>query len=219
MEKDRHLHTPDSNKFHVTELVFNCPRQIFLRRVVGDFFISYPSIFRLAIGRKMHEISILKEHEKRIEWQGIVGTVDEYENGVLIEKKTTVHAPRNAPYGHHVTQAEYYKVLLEETGNPVLHGFILYFDVSNVDDPLTIFEVPFRLYDVIKSEMIRKRNELLKIFGSLNFEQKFVIPARKTSWLCKYCDYAYMCYMPIDKLQKIVDSARKAKMGTILFDL
>jgi CRISPR/Cas system-associated exonuclease Cas4 (RecB family) len=210
-------HRPPTNDFHISELVFDCPRAITLRRSIGDFFYRYQSIFRLNVGRKIHEIPILANHEQQLKWCGITGTPDEYGNGVLLEKKTTYHVPGNSPYHHHTLQTEYYKILLEHNNCPVLAGFVLYYDLSQPDDPIHLLPVNFRKNKDIETDMLQRKEHLLQYFGPKAPKQN--ISPRSVSWVCNYCDYVYMCFLPDSKLEKIIGAAKNARLGNILFDL
>jgi len=214
LEKGRKTRPPTDN-LHISELVFNCPRAIFLRRTIGDFFFRFESIFRLNLGRKIHEIPILPYHEISVKWKNIIGTPDEYGDGMLIEKKTTYHPPQNTPYTHHQLQLEFYKFLLTTNGYPVLDSFVLYYDLSNPQDPIKILKPKIRNDAEIRADIQTRRKYLMNHLE----KSKECLPPRNPSWMCKYCDYVYMCFLSDKKLSMIVNAAKNAKLGTTLYDL
>jgi len=212
LEKDRAKHKPDENKVSVTELVLNCPRAVLFNRTIGDFYTKFESLIRFYIGRKIHETPILSNHELELSWNGITGIIDEYENGILIEKKTTIKTP-SEPRPHNVLQAEYYKVLLERNDYPVIKGFILYFNIRRLYDPITVYEIHFRDSSEIEAEMLERKKLILQGLKSKD------VPPRNTGWICKYCDFVHLCYLSNEKIKKILEAARTAGIGRILFEI
>lgn len=170
---------------HVTSLVYDCLRRSYYSEKFGEGFFDIKTLITFWIGRVLHHTQVLKEHELQLEWLGILGTVDEFEDGILLEKKTTAFMPK-APLEHHVTQLEYYKLLLEKTGKRVKQMFLMYIDIANKD--IKVFEVEPRPLAEIEVELIAKKTELE---ASL---LKNIVPPRHAGWLCGYCNFASICF-------------------------
>lgn len=170
---------------HVTHIVYDCLRRAYYSLTRGEAF-DLDSGLRMWIGKKLHETKLLKEHELNLEWNGITGSIDEYGDGVVLEKKTTRNIPRD-PYPHHIKQLEYYRVLLEENGRPVKKGVILYIDVNI---PMCKeFPIEFRRpIEEVKKEMAIKKRAL-----EMTMKEK-LLPQRNVSWLCRYCSFCSYCF-------------------------
>lgn len=186
--EEQEKHVPEPDKVSVTEIVYACPRYSYLLRKYGQEQSDMRSVIRTWIGRKLHETQILEYHELELEWENIRGIVDEYEGGIAIEKKTIMKAPRS-PLEHHIRQCEYYRVLLEENGYPVIGFAILYIPLVQFDD-IYVYDVTDKLRDIdtVKQEMIERRDKLLQAI------QADQLPPRHTTWLCRYCNNFYRCF-------------------------
>jgi len=177
---------PRIAEIHVTDIANVCIRRAYYSKVY-PLPISMKQALIFAIGRKIHEIPIFPEgHEMELSYEGIVGRVDEYANGILIDKKTTRNIPKQVP-PHIVNQLRYYRVLLEKNGYKVLHAYVLYINVTD----LTIKFFPISLSEPLENierEMIRKK-ELLE--ESLKKREP---PPRVIGEWCQECEYASLCY-------------------------
>lgn len=209
LEKGWEEHVPSEDRISVTELVAECPRFVFFNRIFGPYFERPRNIVSLLLGKKLHEVSILgKEMEMKLEWNGIVGVIDEYdpENGIVLEKKFVQRTPKE-PYEHHVRQLEYYKLLLAKNGKPYSYFILWYFSFEDREDPVRIFLIPTRPLDVLENEVTVKKE-------ALSFALKAgKIPQRKIGWLCKYCNFSKLCFLPRDQLMQIVSVAKQSKIG------
>jgi len=141
------------------------------------------------VGRKIHETPILSENEIPLRWEGIIGACDDYEDGLLLEKKTCTQIPKY-PMKHHVTQAEYYSIMLKHQNKPVKKAAILYIDIANKE--LKVFKAKMRNDHIIETEMLQKKNALEKALK----ENK--PPERKIGWICNYCSFANICFKKDD---------------------
>jgi len=187
---------------HVTDLVMPCPRRAyFARKYADEPRLDWHSILRIWRGLKLHETRIFAEEEIELEWNGIIGRVDAYENGLVVDKKVTASPPVRwstqerrkivTPRPHEVLQLEYYRVLLEHSGRPVKYGAILYFDQEKPDIYIGVIDILRRPLSEIENEMIEKKNRL-EPFLTLD-----KLPPRDLSWpwLCVgYCPYFYQCF-------------------------
>lgn len=172
---------------HVTSLVYGCLRRSYYEQTVGDGLFNLKTLLTFWIGRAIHMTPLLKEHELQLEFEGIVGTVDDFEpeEGLLIDKKTCKLIPKEA-YSHHKKQIEYYIWLLKKNGHDVKKAYVLYIDIVN--KKLELFPVFARNLDVIEKEILERKNMLLE---ALNNKE---MPPRSMSWLCDYCSFSGRCF-------------------------
>ena len=183
--EDAREHDPLS--VSVTALVYDCMRRGYYQKTEPET-MSVDGALRVGTGKKLHEIPFNADksgHEILLKWEGITGIVDEYHDGVIVDKKTTRDIPKN-PYGNHIKQIEYYKVLLEENGHPVVGGAVLYEDVDHAQ--IRAFSVKLRGSKEIKGEMLAKRDILAPALKNR------ALPPRSVSWLCKYCNFSKKCF-------------------------
>jgi len=196
---------------HVTDIVYPCPRR-------GYYNAFMPPNMRMSgvmfvwMGIEMHKFPFLEHSELNLSWEGISGTVDEYEKGLFLDIKTT----RNPPLyynrkrkekvitirDHHLTQLEYYRVLLEKNDYPVESAGILYIDVNDGNVYPAMAQIHSRELDKIEEEMLDRKNSLEFYLTTRH------LPPRDMSigWMCKkgYCPNAYQCYKnvnPVDYLK------------------
>jgi len=200
MTKNNSLRNPG---VHVSDIVYPCARKAYYAHLSPPN-LDTEGAMRLWIGIKIHETPLTETNELTLEWNGITGTVDEYEDGLLIDKKTT----RNPPVyynrsrkehvvslrDHHLTQLEYYKVLLEKNGYPVNEAGILYIDVN--DAQVYFGRAKFtRTSEEIEREML-SRAKTIELF--LN-ERKLPPYDNSIKWMCmKYCPYQQQCALNIN---------------------
>lgn len=213
LDKGWEEHVPSDERISVTELVSECPRAVFFSRVFGNYFVRMRNIIALLLGKKLHEVSILgKEMEMKLEWEGIVGVIDEYDpdTGLVLEKKFVSRTPKE-PYEHHVKQLTYYKLLLAKNNLPYSFFVLWYFAFDNFEDPVKIFVIPTPPVDSIEREAVLKKEALTFALRSGK------IPTRKMSWYCRYCPFAKLCFMPKEQINQIVKIARESKMGYALY--
>lgn len=170
---------------HVSALSYDCIRKAYYTQKYGESFFDMNTMLTFWIGRQIHETQILKEHEVELSVNGIVGSADEYQEGLLLEKKTCKQIP-TTPYLHHKKQAEYYAVLLQMSGKPVNKVALLYIDICN--KKLKVFTVKPRTFAVIKQEMFWKKEQLEKAIKNK------IPPPRNTGWLCSYCSFCARCW-------------------------
>ena len=190
------VYTQPKGTVSVTSLSFPCLRRAVLDLLLPRREITPEGLIRTWIGRKLHETSILgKENEIELQWEGVFGRVDEYdpETGILLEKKTT-RSPPSEPREHHVTQVEYYKVLLENNGKPVSSAYIIYIDVGSAQ--VKVFPVELRPFEEVREEMLRKKEKVLECV-----KMKILPPREVGFWdmkskrtYCSYCSYFSACF-------------------------
>ena len=169
---------------HVSSLCYDCMRQSFYSMKHGSFF-NKKTLLTFWMGRKIHETPILSENEISLNWQGIIGSCDDYEDGLLLEKKTCTQIPSRA-MSHHVRQAEYYSVMLTHQNKPVRKACILYIDIANKE--LKVYKARLRDNAIIEKEMLHKKQILDQAIKSDK------PPPRKLGWQCNYCTFASICF-------------------------
>jgi len=176
-------HTP-SGKISVSSIIYPCLRKAYFEKKFGQFF-DISTAYKFWLGKAIHKMDFLKEGEVELEWEGILGRMDEYEEEVLVEKKTCNELPRS-PNDHHKTQLEYYYVLCLRNKKPVEKLFILYLEKKY--PAWKFFEVFPRKVEVIEREMLERKTILEEALKSDK------MPERSPSWLCKYCQFCPKCY-------------------------
>jgi len=177
------------DKFHVSMLCYPCMRHAYFDITKGSHF-DLTTTLKFWIGRQLHATPILSGNEIACEWEKIIGSCDEYESGLLIEKKTCTEIPKQ-PLSHHVTQLEYYSVLLKHSDHPVTKACILYIDIYK--KALKAYKVTLRNVSVIEAEMLQKKRTLEAAISTGK------LPPRHISWLCSWCSHCSECFKPQGK--------------------
>lgn len=175
------------HEIHVTDLAAFCLRQSYLKKKYSHMF-DLDSVMRMAIGQKLHEIPMYTpgEHEVDIEWNGIKGRMDEYHNGIIIDKKTTRDAPR-APTSYATKQLQYYRLMAERNGLEVHGAVVIYIDVNNAHARAYPVDVSADLGKV--EEELLGRRDILEM--ALETE---ILPPRQIGWYCDHCECAVLCF-------------------------
>jgi CRISPR/Cas system-associated exonuclease Cas4 (RecB family) len=194
-QKDEEFHSKGLPS--VTGLCFECLRRAYYTITYPDVIIDPEGAIRTWIGRKLHETSILGGMmEVELMYpkdNGVVGRVDEYKDGLIIDKKSTRHIPRE-PYEHHITQLEYYRLLCERNNLPVKMGALIYINVDTAE--IAVFPVRFlRPLDEVERELMQKYEIVMKALKT------GILPPRKMrTWepegnklVCSYCPYYGIC--------------------------
>lgn len=176
-------HTP-SGKISVSSILYPCLRKAYYEKKFGQFF-SIDTAYTFWIGKAIHKMDFLGEGEVELEWEGIVGRIDDYEDETLVEKKSCNELPRS-PNTHHKTQLEYYYILCIKNKKPVSNLFLLYLEKKYPAH--RFFEVKPRALSEIQEEML-SRKEIL-----VNAIKTDKAPERAITWLCKYCPFTPKCY-------------------------
>lgn len=181
------------NAVHVSDLIF--PRRTWLAKTSPKPMTDDDLLYFTA-GRAHHEIlenAVVHDHmrEVRIEYRGIVGSVDVLDtDGSPVEVKTTrvkeMYIPTNVP-DHFVTQLGCYVAMLNpEEQQGTAHLLVFYLGVKNKGTwrhtpKLKSFEIKYDNLPKIRL-MMMSRKALLE--GT-------AIPSTETchSWLCRFCKW------------------------------
>ena len=190
---------------HVTDILYPCSRRGYYNALMPPLGLDVAGAIRIWTGVELHKMPMLEKHEITLEWSGISGTIDEYEKGLFIDKKTTRKIPtvydrKLGEYvvnirDHHLRQLEYYRVLLEENGYNVDWGAVLYINVDSGEVMAGLGDIHERKLEDIESEM-SERALNLKVYLD-----KKVLPPRDISirWMChKYCPYIQQCMLNVN---------------------
>ena len=179
---------PPLEKINVTDLTFPCLRHAYYSKIFREERRGrLPELLAVWIGVKLHETKIFEKSELELEYGGVYGRIDEYEDEILLEIKTTRAIP-NKPYPHHVRQVSYYRVLLERNGYPVKFAIILYINVNSLNaKPFVIFfDQPL---EEVEKEMMSRKEALERAIK----DSKIPPAEPEEPWACDYCSFAYLC--------------------------
>jgi CRISPR/Cas system-associated exonuclease Cas4 (RecB family) len=177
-----------SKEIHVSDILYECLRRAWYSKHLPPRFTRDTAMI-FWIGDQLHLTPISKTHELSLSWYGIHGTIDEYIDGFIIDKKSCRSLPKY-PYSNHVKQVEYYSALMENNGYEVQGGFMLYIFVGTKDEKpkAKVLRVQLREPRVIESEMMHQTDQLSRAL------EDEAIPPRVIGWSCDYCDWNAECF-------------------------
>mgnify|MGYP001582151811 FL=1 len=123
----------------------------------------------------------------------IIGTIDEYKDGLLLDKKTCNFEVKSLSkyYHHYITQLEYYKVLLELVSHHVDRVALWFWDKTNEKDYLFSTDedtLTLRKSDVVKEEMLARAGLVVEALTSR------VLPPRSVGEECNFCPHFGKCF-------------------------
>jgi hypothetical protein len=139
-------------ELHLTDLTAECMRQVWFEK--NDPLPEDPeNLLRMWQGSMMHQMPLLEHHEFELEFEGVKTRIDEYSNGLLIEKKFVTFIPRTQDelkkyYSHYIKQVEYESLMLTANGKDVKGAYILFVCRGEPEQgrpPVVAFEVPLDL--------------------------------------------------------------------------
>jgi CRISPR/Cas system-associated exonuclease Cas4 (RecB family) len=170
---------------HVSDLIGPCLRQSYYRLNFGESY-NRTTALNFWGGRKLHETPILREHELELEAYGVHATIDEYEDGVLVDKKNLFRdmplPPQPSP--QYIAQMEYYTVILAANDRPVMKAVLLYIPWFNLQVGPMEVEVTDQLrpVEVVRAELVSRAAALTDL------------PSRRIGDHCVYCQYFNRCF-------------------------
>jgi hypothetical protein len=184
---------------HVSSMVYDCLRRAYYDLTTSYSILDSQSSIRVWIGRKLHELQVIEGSmmEFYLAWNNILqGTIDEYSENIILEKKTVRHTPTKIQE-HHKKQVELYNLLLIKNDfEPATIGAIMYINVN--DAHIKVF--PFKLE---KSLLIEYEKEILKKYEILSkcLKLKILPPRKIQQWqtgsigtVCDYCRFYARCW-------------------------
>jgi len=167
---------------HVSHIARDCLRHSYYEKHLGVFLTPY-TILNFWRGQRLHEPPILQKHELELEWNGIHATIDEYENGLLLDKKTVVgDLPKEVP-PETARQLEYYSVILTRNRYPVKEIQVLY--ISLRDNKLQFLTIKPRSRKQVEKEMLARKKILLG---------KGIPDRNPNDQYCLNCAYGLQCF-------------------------
>jgi len=203
---------------HVSHLIYDCMRKQYYNITSPQSF-GRDLLMTFWWGTVAHLQQILEHYELPLDYNGITGTADEYEDGVLVDKKTTESLANSKyfPSKQHIRQVEYYSVMLRDGGwkkkcrstvkghvcnpkaVPVTEAKMLFISKDKADRGKT-FEcvVPLRPFLVIKNELLEKAKMLKEAIKTKTppprVEGSGKQPSAPNHWECGYCDHFKRCF-------------------------
>lgn len=175
-------------EIHVSDIVYDCLRRCYYQILFRDpkkiRDLDIHTMIRFWIGSAIDSQRILEKQHVRLTWKEIHGEVDEYENGIVLEKKHTSYFMKELPY-QYKRQVEYYCPMLYYNNFPVKEVHILLINVSAAE--AFDFLIRIRPIEDIAAEMLFKR-DIIKY--SLKTENP---PPYTVGVDCKFCKAASEC--------------------------
>jgi len=176
---------PRKPGLHVSDLSRDCLRASWYRLRLGDFQTPH-TIMNFWRGRKLHETRILQHHELevtcKLQNKEVHATIDEYENGLLLDKKTCTETPKEVP-PETVRQLEYYTFVLRWNNFEVNQIQVLYLDI--LKNRTQLFTITPRDTEQIESEMLTRKQML---------DGTEPPPRNMHDPYCPYCPYGVQCF-------------------------
>ncbi|MHC1635537.1 MAG: PD-(D/E)XK nuclease family protein [Candidatus Methanospirareceae archaeon] len=197
-------------EIHVIDIASDCFRKVYFEKKM-TLLEDIPSVLMLWEGVALHENSrLLSNHEMQIEYKGVKGKIDEYdeERGIIIDKKFVTFIPSSQRdlvkyYQHYVRQLAYYAVMLVGNGYPFERAFLL-FVKRGYKKGEEKSEVPLRCFDVTEfinleeaKREFEERLEELKEILSKDVPPQIPEDFRIFQYPCSYCKYQTICWLEI----------------------
>lgn len=176
-------------RISVTDLIN--PRQAFFRRTRRDIRPSPDRAQTMLAGTAFHRalgqaISTEEYLEQSVEWQGIVGKIDVYED-VPVEIKTTSALPDDPSQVRpdYVDQLGMYCAIVW-----VARGRLVVYRRSELErtPELRAYQLEFRDLDAVRREMVRRK---LRLQMALETRDPSSLPC--CEWFGRGCDYGRIC--------------------------
>jgi CRISPR/Cas system-associated exonuclease Cas4 (RecB family) len=189
-------------EIHVTDLTDICPRRVWYEKR-DPWPEGIEAVFRMAEGKLLHRLQLLAQSELEIEYQGVKGRIDEYENGILIEKKYVDFVPNTLAevqkyYSRYIEQVAFYAYMLTQSGREFKQAFLLFVKRGEQSErgrrPLKAFDVTNLInFDKVEVEFKHRKEFIEEI---LRNDEPPEIPATFSAfdYPCSYCKYVSRCY-------------------------
>ena len=195
---------------HVTDLINPCMRYFFYQ-LNSQANASIESVLRMWEGHALHSASVLTRNHELLLFHKfhevyVVGSVDEYEKGTLIEKKFVNFVPPSEKhlqkyYSHYIDQVRFYNVLLNLNNYEVKRAYILFVNrgFSNEKNPLV------KAYDVTsylsyERDLYMLTERLSSVMKVMNSKEVPEIPDEyhPFEYPCSSCTFRAFCWMEED---------------------
>lgn len=190
------------NELHLTDLISPCMRKVWFEKK-APLPDEPEAVLRLWRGKIAHSMPLAENHELKLEYDGVKTSIDEYQDGVIIEKKTAEFIPNTLAelqkyFSHYLEQISLEALFLINNGHEVKQAFLLFIKDGQQDEkgrkPLKAFDVT-QLIDIEKTEkMFQERKTLLAAF--LQHDEPPERPANFSAfdYPCSYCKYRGRCW-------------------------
>ena len=187
------------NELHLTDLTAECMRQIWFEK--HDPLPDEPeNLLRMWQGTMMHQMPLLKEHELELEFEGVKTRIDEYGDGILIEKKFVTFIPKTFDelkkyYSHYIKQVEFEALILTANDREVKKAYLLFVCRGEPETgryPVVAFEIPINIEEI--ASRFAETVEAYKIV--LSSENPPDMPRGFTpfDYPCSHCKYRGRCF-------------------------
>jgi len=176
-----------SGLISVTSLIYDCLRRAYYEDKIGSFY-DKDTLETFWVGKAIHEKQLFDgEAELELQQEGIIGVIDEFIDGTLIEKKSVNIKTWNFIPDHYKKQLNYYYWLMEANGKKVENAFLIFIKKEPPHDK-KIIPVKLEPLEKIEKEILEKKEILLDALD------RDIPPPQKFDWLCKRCPYASICF-------------------------
>jgi len=192
------------NELHLTDLCSDCYRKVWYEK--KDPLLDDPEgVLRMWEGKAMHEASkMTNHHELELQLEGVKTRIDEYDGGILIEKKFVNFVPNTLAelqkyYSHYILQVSYEALFLVENGYEFKQAFLLFSKRGEQDErgrrPVKAFDVT----GLINLDEVEKRFRESKEYLQSILSQPEPPPISPNftafDYPCLYCKYRARCWV------------------------
>jgi len=186
-------------ELHLTDLTSECMRRIWYDKR-DPWPDDIPNLLRMWQGQMLHQMPLLKEHELELEFEGVKTRIDEYGDGILIEKKFVTFVPRDESelkryYSHYIKQVEYEALILSANDREVRKAYLLFVCRGEPEPnrpPIAVFEIPLDM-DVIAARFAEEV-EAYRVVLSSDTPPDIPRTFSPFEYPCSYCKYRPRCY-------------------------
>lgn len=199
---------------HVTDLVNPCMRHLFYQ-LNAPPHVSVEGVLRMWEGQALHAASVLTRNHELLLFHKfnevyVVGSVDEYERGILIEKKFVNFVPSTETqlqkyYSHYIDQVRFYSVLCYLNGYDVERAYLLFVNrgFSNERNPFVkAFDITHFLdYERDLNLLSARLSSVMKVMNSKEMPE---IPDEYHPFEhpCSSCMFRALCWMEEEQAEE-----------------
>jgi hypothetical protein len=186
-------------ELHLTDLTSECMRKVWYDKR-DPWPDDIPNLLRMWQGTMLHQMPLLKEHELELEFEGVKTRIDEYGDGILIEKKFVTFVPRDESelkryYSHYIKQVEYEALFLTANGREVRKAYLLFVCRGEPEpgrSPVAVFEIPLDMEAI--ATRFAEEVEAYRVVLSSETPPDIPKAFSPFEYPCSYCKYRPRCY-------------------------
>jgi len=192
------------NEIHVSDLTNPCIRAVWYEKK-RPLPPSPENALRMLEGKLLHKVQVIpgSTMEMAVEFEGVKGRVDEYKDGVILEKKYVDFVPSTLAevqryYGHYIEQVGFYAFMLVSTGHEFKQALLHFAKRGEQNErgryPFKTFDVTSLIdLDKVEAEFYNRKTV---IAAALKRDEPPEVPANfsPNSYPCSYCKYVAICY-------------------------